>query len=207
MLALSHDEVVHGKGHLWQKMPGDDWQKRANLRSLFTYLFTHPGKKTLFMGMDMGQTREWNVNTDLDWDLLNHAPHRQVHQLVKDLHQLYHGEPSLYSDDFSQDGFEWIDCNDMPRGMITYMRKDKYSDQRLIVVCNFKPNVYQHYWLGVKDAGTYKLLINSDDPKYGGSGQLQQAEFETRQWNSSPWPYALEITVPAISVMVFKLTA
>ena len=203
MLALSHDEVVHGKGHLWQKMPGDESQKLANLRSLFGYMFTHPGKKTLFMGMDFGQTREWNVNADLDWWLLESEPHRQVHQLVKDLHQIYLTEPALYSDDFSNDGFEWIDCHDMPRGMITYMRQDKNSDDVLIVVCNFKPNLYQNYWLGVKEPGTYVELFNTDDKKYGGSDRTNPS-LETKQWNSSPWPYALEINVPALSVMTFK---
>ena len=204
MLALSHDEVVHGKGHLWQKMPGDESQKLANLRGLFAYMFTHPGKKTLFMGMEFGQTREWNVNADIDWGLLESEPHRQLHQLVKDLHQMYHGEPALYSDDFTNAGFEWIDCNDMPRGMITYTRKAKDSDDVLMVVCNFKPNVYQNYWLGVKEAGTYRQLINTDDKKYGGYGMFDIPTLETRQWNSSPWSYALEITVPALSVMVFK---
>ncbi len=203
MLALSHDEVVHGKGHLWQKMPGDEFQKMANLRTLFAYMFTHPGKKTLFMGMEFGQTREWNVNADLDWWLLEQELHQQLHQLVKDLHQIYHSEPALYSDDFSNEGFEWIDCHDMPRGMITYMRKDKHSDDVLIVVCNFKPNVYQNYWLGVKEPGSYVELINTDDKKYGGSGLVNQS-LETRQWNSSPWPHALEINVPALSVMTFK---
>ena len=204
MLALSHDEVVHGKGHLWQKMPGDDWQKMANLRSLFAYMFTHPGKKTMFMGMELGQNREWCENRDLDWWLLEQEPHQKLHQFVKDLHQLYHAEPALHSNDFTNEGFEWIDCNDMPRGMITYIRKAKYSDDRLIVVCNFKPNVYQNYWLGVQEPGTYTELVNSDDPKYGGSGCAQQSTLETKQWNSSPWPYALEITVPAMSVRVFK---
>ena len=203
MLALSHDEVVHGKGHLWQKMSGDDSQKMANLRALFSYMFTHPGKKTLFMGMDFGQTREWNVNADLDWWLLESESHQQLHQLVKDLHQIYHAEPALYSDDFTNEGFEWIDCNDMPRGMITYLRKDKYSDEILIVVCNFKPNVYQNYWVGVRESGSYQELVNTDDKKYGGNGMVNP-NLETKQWNSSPWPYALEINVPALSVMVFK---
>ncbi|MDJ0682116.1 MAG: 1,4-alpha-glucan branching protein GlgB [Xenococcaceae cyanobacterium MO_167.B52] len=203
MLALSHDEVVHGKGHLWQKMPGDDSQKMANLRGLFAYMFTHPGKKTLFMGMEFGQTREWNVNGDLDWWLLESQSHQQLHQLVKDLHQIYHAEPALYTDDFTNEGFEWIDCNDMPRGMITYLRKDKYSDEVLIVVCNFKPNVYQNYWVGVREPGAYQELINTDDKKYGGNGQVNPS-LEARQWNSSPWAYALEITVPALSVMIFK---
>ena len=203
MLALSHDEVVHGKGHLWQKMPGDESQKMANLRGLFAYMFTHPGKKTLFMGMEFGQTREWNVNGDLDWWLLQSQSHQQLHQLVKDLHQIYHAEPALYTNDFTNEGFEWIDCHDMPRGMITYLRKDKYSDEVLIVVCNFKPNVYQNYWVGVKEPGAYQELINTDDKKYGGSGQVNPS-LEARQWNSSPWDYALEITVPALSVMIFK---
>jgi 1,4-alpha-glucan branching enzyme len=204
MLALSHDEVVHGKGHLFQKMPGDDGQKMANLRSLLGYMFTHPGKKTLFMGMELGQTREWNVNADLDWWLLEREPHRQFHQLVKDLHQLYHTEPALHSDDFTNDGFEWIDCNDVARGLIAYIRKDKHSQETLIAVCNFKPNVYHHYWLGVKEPGTYQALLNTDDKKYGGTGVAHQASFEARQWNASPWSYAFEITVPAISVTIFK---
>ena len=204
MLALSHDEVVHGKGHLWQKMPGDEGQKLANMRSLFAYMFTHPGKKTSFMGMELGQTREWSENRDLDWGLLDQEPHQRLHQFVKDLHQLYRAEPALYTDDFSNSGFEWIDCNDMPRGMITYIRKDKDSDDQLVVVCNFKPNVYQNYWLGVNTPGSYEILLNTDDPKYGGHGCHSMTELETRQWNNEPWPFSLEITVPAMSVMVFK---
>jgi 1,4-alpha-glucan branching enzyme len=204
MLALSHDEVVHGKGHLWQKIPGDEGQKMANLRALFGYMFTHPGKKTLFMGMEFGQTREWNVNTDLDWWLLESEPHRQLYQLVKDWHQIYHSQPALYRNDFTNEGFEWIDCHDMPRGLISYLRKDKYSDDVLVVVCNFKPNVYQNYWLGVRQPGFYQELINTDDRKYGGSGLVNQPSLETRQWNSSPWPHALEIVVPPMSVMTFK---
>ena len=205
MLALSHDEVVHGKGHLFQKMPGDDWGKMANLRSLYGYMFAHPGKKTLFMGMEFGQTREWNVNADLDWCLLQQEPHQQLQQLVKDLHQLYHNQPALYTDDFTNDGFEWIDCHDVARGLISFQRKDKYSDDSLFVICNFKPNVYHNYWLGVREPGHYRELINTDDRKYGGSGLVNKPNVESRQWNSSPWAYALEITVPPMSTMVFKL--
>ncbi len=205
MLALSHDEVVHGKGHLFQKMPGDDWGKMANLRSFYGYMFTHPGKKTLFMGMEFGQTREWNVNADLDWWLLERESHQQLQQLVKDLHQLYRNQPALYTDDFTNDGFEWIDCHDVARGLISFQRKDKNSDDLLVVVCNFKPNVYQNYWLGVQKPGYYRELINTDDRAYGGRGFVNQPSLETRQWNSSPWAYALEITVPAVSTMVFKL--
>jgi 1,4-alpha-glucan branching enzyme len=205
MLALSHDEVVHGKGHLFQKMPGDDWNKMANLRSLYGYMFTHPGKKTLFMGMEFGQTGEWNVNSDLDWWLLEREPHQQLQQLVKDLHRLYRSEPALYTDDFTNDGFEWIDCHDVARGLISFQRKDKHSDDILVVVCNFKPNVYQNYWLGVQKPGHYRELINTNDRKYGGSGLVNQELLEAREWNSSSWAYALEIDVPAVSTMVFKL--
>jgi 1,4-alpha-glucan branching enzyme len=204
MLALSHDEVVHGKGHLFQKMPGDDWQKMANLRLLFGYMFTNPGKKTLFMGMELGQTREWNVNLDLDWWLLEKELHQKFHQLVKDLHYLYRRETALYSDDFSNDGFEWIDCNDVARGMITYIRKDKESDESLIIACNFKPNFYQNYWLGVNEPGIYQELLNTDDRQYGGNGNVNQAELETRSWNSGSFAHALEINVPPLSAMIFK---
>jgi 1,4-alpha-glucan branching enzyme len=204
MLALSHDEVVHGKGHLLQKMSGNEWERFASMRSLFGYMFTHPGKKTLFMGMEFGQTREWNVYQDLDWGLLEHKPHQQLKQLVQDLHQLYHAEPALYTDDFTNQGFEWIDCQDAGRGVISYLRKDKFSDDFLVVVCNFKANVYHNYWLGVRQAGTYGECLNTDAQVYGGGGVGNPNPLETRQWHGSPWPYALEMTVPPLAVVVFK---
>lgn len=204
MLALSHDEVVHGKGHLFQKIPGDDWQKLANLRLLFAYMFTHPGKKTLFMGMEFGQTREWNVNGDLDWGLLDSEPYRQLQQLVRDLHTLYRGEPALYTDDFTNNGFEWIDCHDVARGLISYTRKDKYSNDTIVVVCNFKPNTYQNYWVGVQESGFYRQLVNTDAKIYGGAGMDNPPAIEARQWNSQPWAYALEVTIPSLSAVVFK---
>jgi 1,4-alpha-glucan branching enzyme len=204
MLALSHDEVVHGKGHLFQKMPGDDWQKFANLRALFAYMFAHPGKKTLFMGMEFGQTREWNVNIDLDWWLLDYEPHQQIKQLVQDLHAIYHQEPALYQDDFSNDGFEWIDCHDRARGLISFMRKDKHSGESIIAVCNFKPQAYHGYWLGVQQPGCYVQLLNTDAKIYGGSGVDNPKQIQARQWNSQPWAYALEIMVPPIGVVLFK---
>ncbi|MEL6813713.1 MAG: 1,4-alpha-glucan branching protein GlgB [Cyanobacteria bacterium J06598_3] len=203
VLALSHDEVVHGKGNLWQKMPGDSGHKLANMKALMGYMFTHPGKKTLFMGMEFGQTEEWSVNNDLNWDLLNYEPHQQLHQLVKDLHKIYRAEAALYANDFSDEGFEWIDAHDMARGLISFIRKDRHSEDEIIVVCNFKPNVYQTFWLGVREPGAYREVINTDDKKYGGHGQIN-SNLEARQWNSSPWPHALEITVPALSVVAFK---
>jgi 1,4-alpha-glucan branching enzyme len=204
MLALSHDEVVHGKGHLLQKMSGNEWERFASMRSLFGYMFTHPGKKTLFMGMEFAQTREWNVYQDLDWGLLEHKPHQQLKQLVQGLHQLYHAEPALYTDDFTNQGFEWIDCHDAGRGVISFVRKDKFSDDFLVVVCNFKANVYHNYWLGVRQAGTYVECLNTDDQEYGGGGVGNSNPLETSQWHGHPWPYALEIIVPPLAVVVFK---
>ncbi|MCM1983834.1 1,4-alpha-glucan branching protein GlgB [Lyngbya confervoides] len=205
MLSLSHDEVVHGKGHLFQKMPGDDRQKLANLRSLLGYLFTHPGKKTLFMGMEFGQTREWNVEMDLDWWLLDHDPHRQIHQLVQDLNRVYRQESALYAEDFSSDGFEWIDCNDQARGLISFIRKDPATGESVVVVCNFKPNQYRNYWLGVREPGRYEERINTDAACYGGDGLVHPQPLETRAWEAAAWPYALEVNVPAIAVVMFKL--
>lgn len=203
MLALSHDEVVHGKGHLWQKMPGDEWQKMANLRVLFGYMFTHPGKKTLFMGMELGQRREWKYFLDLDWWLLQWQPHQQLQQLVKDLNRLYRSEPALYTDDFTPNGFQWIDCHDAGRSLITYMRRDKSGKEVLIIACNFKPHVYHHYWLGINEPGLYEEIINTDELKYGGSGVVN-GKVHSRQWNSCPWPHALEITVPPLAMVMFK---
>jgi 1,4-alpha-glucan branching enzyme len=204
MLALSHDEVVHGKGHLFQKMPGDDWQKRANLRTLFGYMFTHPGKKTLFMGMEFGQTREWNVNTDLDWGLLDQLPHKQLQELVRDLHTLYRQEPALYTQDFSYTGFEWIDYQDVGRKVIAYMRQDQHTEQTLIIICNLKPQVEHNYWLGVREPGHYQELLNTDDTRYGGSGVGHPQGVSTREWHGHPWPHALEIQLPPLAVVVFK---
>ena len=203
MLSLSHDEVVHGKGHIWQKMPGDEWQQMANMRLLFGYMFTHPGKKTMFMGMEIGQRREWKYYLDLDWWLLDWEPHRQLQQLIKDFHQIYRNEPALYTDDFSHGGFQWIDCNDAGRSILTYMRKDKDSDDVLIIVCNFKPQVYHQYWLGVNEPGKYEEIMNTDDLKYGGSGVTNQTVY-SREWNWYPWPHALEITIPPLSTIIFK---
>jgi 1,4-alpha-glucan branching enzyme len=203
MLALSHDEVVHGKGHLFQKMQGDDRQKLANLRSLFGYLFTHPGKKTLFMGMEFGQTQEWNVNADLDWSLLQYAPFSQLKQFVQDLHQIYRSYPALYRCDDRQDGFEWIDCNDSARGLISYLRKDPTTGQSLVVLCNFKPHTYHHYWVGVREAGSYRELLNTDASRYGGDNQIHPDPLPTKNWDQG-WPYAIEITVPPISVLMFE---
>jgi 1,4-alpha-glucan branching enzyme len=206
MLALSHDEVVHGKGNLFQKMPGDDWQKLANLRALYAYMYTHPGKKTLFMGMEFGQTSEWNCWLDLDWGLLNQTPHQQLKQFVSDLNALYKREPALYTDDFSASGFEWIDCNDAGNSVVSFIRQDKHSDDFIVTVCNFTPNVLHDYWVGVPQPGYYRELLNSNASIYGGSGISNDGGREAHRWEGNPrWPYALSLTLPPLSVEVFKL--
>jgi 1,4-alpha-glucan branching enzyme len=207
MLALSHDEVVHGKGNLFQKMPGDDWQKLANLRALYAYMFTHPGKKTLFMGMEFGQTTEWNSWLDLDWGLLNQEPFGKLKGFVTDLNALYKSERALYTDDFSPHGFEWIDCNDNDNSVVSFIRQDKHSDDFLVVVCNFTPQPRYDYWVGVPKPGYYRELLNSDAEQYGGSGLGNEGGKHTHDWDNPRWPYALGLTLPPLSVMVFKLNS
>ena len=204
MLALSHDEVVHGKGNLYQKMPGDDWQKRANLRSLYAYMFTHPGKKTLFMGMEFGQTSEWNCWLDLDWGLLNHESHRQLKQFVTNLNALYKQEPALYTDDFATAGFEWIDCNDAEHSVVSFMRRDRFSGEFVVTVCNFTPQPQPDYWVGVPEPGYYRELLNSDAEQYGGSGSSNDGGQHSHGWDHPRWPHALSLTLPPLGVLVLK---
>ncbi|HAC65419.1 MAG TPA: 1,4-alpha-glucan branching enzyme [Cyanothece sp. UBA12306] len=209
MLALSHDEVVHGKGHLFQKMGGvdgvSDWDRIANLRVLFAYMFTHPGKKTLFMGMEFGQTHEWRYGLDLEWFLLDQELHWKLKKLVQDLNTIYRQQPALYTDDFTPNGFQWVDCHDAGRGMISFIRHDKHSPEKIVVVCNFKDCDQYNYWLGVPDHGTYIELINTDSQMYGGSGKGNASPMHTKQWNTEHFHNALEITVPKFTAIMFKL--
>ncbi|HHP7244102.1 MAG TPA: 1,4-alpha-glucan branching protein GlgB [Elainellaceae cyanobacterium] len=205
MLALSHDEVVHGKGNIYQKMPGDEWQKLANLRALYGYMFTHPGKKTLFMGMEFGQTREWNAWADLDWGLLQHEPHQKLKHYMADLNALYRSQPALYTEDFSDAGFEWIDCNDADNSVVSFIRKDRHSDDFLVTVCNFTPQSKFDYWIGVPETGFYQELLNSDADMYGGSGVGNHGGQWTVDWQNPRFPYALPLTLPPFGVLVFKL--
>jgi 1,4-alpha-glucan branching enzyme len=205
MLALSHDEVVHGKGSLINKMPGDHWQKFANLRSLFGYMFTHPGKKTLFMGMEFGQWREWNVWNDLDWWLLESEPHHRLKQYISDLNALYRSEPALYSEDFSFDGFEWISCDDAHQSVVSFMRKAKHSDEFLVIVCNFPPIPRHNYWVGVPQPGFYAEIFNSDAEKYGGSNLGNFGGKQSFEWGNNRFSQAIELSLPPLGVIVLKL--
>ena len=166
-LPFSHDEVVHGKGSLLNKMPGDEWQKFANLRLLYSFMFTYPGKKLLFMGCEFGQGTEWNCNKALDWYVLEYAHHQGVQTLVKDLNNLYQSHPALYQFDFDHRGFEWIDCHDVQQSIISYRRKSEHED--LLIVLNFTPVPRESYRIGVPKAGIYTEIFNSDSQYYDGS--------------------------------------
>ncbi len=167
VLPFSHDEVVHGKGSMINKMPGDDWQRFANLRLLYTYMFTYPGKKLLFMGSEFAQWNEWDHERSLDWELLDVPAHAQVQSLVSDLNRLYVQHPALHYYDFDDHGFEWIDCHDASQSVLSYLRK--YQDRYLVVILNFTPVPRHGYRLGVPCSGYYRELINSDSEYYGGS--------------------------------------
>jgi 1,4-alpha-glucan branching enzyme len=205
MLALSHDEIVHGKSNMLGKMPGDEWQKFANVRCLFAYMFTHPGKKTLFMSMEFGQWSEWNVWSDLEWHLLQYEPHQKLKQFVSDLNQLYCSEPSLYTQDFAQEGFHWIDCSDNRHSVVSFIRRAKESDDFVITVCNFTPQPHSHYRVGVPEFGFYTELFNSDAREYGGSNMGNLGGKWTDEWTFHNQPYSLDLCLPPLGVLILKL--
>ncbi|QLE59348.1 1,4-alpha-glucan branching enzyme [Nostoc sp. TCL26-01] len=205
MLALSHDEVVHGKSNIIGKMPGDRWQKLANVRCLFAYMFAHPGKKTMFMSMEFGQWSEWNVWADLEWQLLQHEPHQQLKKFFQELNQLYRSEPSLYTLDFAREGFEWIDCSDNRHSVASFIRRDKDSENFVVVICNFTPQPHSHYRIGVPEPGFYTELFNSDARQYGGSNMGNLGGKWTDNWSMHNRPYSLDLCLPPLGVLMFKL--
>lgn len=205
MLALSHDEVVHGKSNMLGKMPGDEWQKFANLRCLYTYMFTHPGKKTLFMSMEFGQWSEWNVWGDLEWHLLQYEPHQSLKQFMAKLNEFYRGEPALFTQDFDQAGFEWIDCSDNRHSVVSFLRRDKGTGDFVVVVCNFTPQPHSHYRIGVPEKGYYKELFNSDARDFGGSNMGNLGGKWSDDWAFHNRPFSLDLTLPPLGVIVLKL--
>jgi 1,4-alpha-glucan branching enzyme len=206
ILPLSHDEVVHGKGSLLGKMPGDDWQKFANLRLLFGYMYAQPGKKLLFMGGELGQWREWAHDESLEWHLLEYPPHSGLKHWVEDLNRFYRGQPALYELDFEQAGFEWIDCNDVEHSVVSLMRKGRSPDDFLVVVCNFTPTTHPNYRIGVPQPGFWKELLNSDAREYGGSGQGNLGGKEAAPIPLHRRPYSLTINLPPLAAVFFQLS-
>lgn len=205
MLPLSHDEVVHGKGSLMGRMPGDEWKRFANLRLMYTYMFTHPGTKLLFMGGEFGQTSEWNHDSSLDWHLLNYDLHKGVLNLMRDLNAFYKAQPALYQFSFTERGFEWVDYSDSENSVMIFLRKGEMKEDTLIVVCNFTPEVRHQYRIGVPFRGTWKEVFNSDDLRYSGSGVLNVGLQYTAPVKYHGKDYSVALQLPPLGITVLKL--
>jgi len=204
VLPLSHDEVVHGKGSLLSKMPGDDWQKFANLRLLLAYMYSQPGKKLLFMGGEVGQWSEWNHDTSVDWHLLEYQRHTELQKWVQELNLLYKSELALHELDCNQDGFEWIDCGDTESSVISLIRKGRSTKDIIFIVCNFTPVVRYNYRVGAPRGGIWKEILNSDATEYGGSGQGNLGRVEASPISFHGRPYSLNLTLPPLSAVFFR---
>ncbi len=204
VLALSHDEVVHGKGSLLSKMPGDSWQKRANLRALLGCMMGHPGKKLLFMGVEIGQWSEWNHDASLDWALLEFPEHQGIQRWTADLNRLYLAEKSLHERDFSADGFRWIDCNDVDRTVYSFLRFAADASDFLVFVCNLTPVPRHDYRIGVPEAGAYEEVLNSDAAIYGGSNVGNGGEVRAVPGLWQGLAASLRLTLPPLAVLILK---
>ena len=203
VLPFSHDEVVYGKGSLTRKMPGDEWQKFANLRLLCGFMFGHPGKKLLFMGCEFGQWSEWNHDQSLDWHLLGIPLHSALQRWIRDLNTFYRGRPALYELDFDSGGFAWVDCTDFQRSVISFLRRGRNPREQVLFVCNFTPVVRQNYRVGVPLEGFWKEVLNSDAPLYGGSGQGNFGGSDTVPLPLHGHPFSLNMTLPPLGVVVY----
>ncbi|MGD0962176.1 MAG: 1,4-alpha-glucan branching protein GlgB [Methylomonas sp.] len=204
VLPLSHDEVVQGKGSLIGKMPGDEWRKFANLRLLYGYMWGHPGKKLLFMGCEFGQKREWRHDESLDWDLLQYPHHAGLQRWVADLNRFYRGHAALYQQDFSRDGFQWVDCNYAEKSVVSFVRRSRDVKDTLLVVCNFTPVIRENYLVGAPDGGVWLEVMNSDAELYGGSGVGNFGGVEACPVSFGEMYHALMLRLPPLAVLIFK---
>ena len=205
ILSLSHDEVVYGKGSLQQKMPGDDWQKFANLRAFYGFMYGHPGKKLLFMGGEFGQVNEWYHEASLDWYLLEMGPyHRGLQQFVQDLNHLYRTEPALYEVDFTSAGFQWIDCNDWNGSIVSFLRRARDPENILVFVSSFTPVVRTHYRVGVPRGGYYRERINTDAALYGGSNVGNGGGVMADPIPHHGQPFSLRLSVPPLATLILQ---
>ena len=204
VLPFSHDEVVYGKGSMLRKMPGDDWQKFANLRLLYGYMFGHPGKKLLFMGNEFGQWSEWNHDASLDWNLLESPLHSALARWVRDLNTFYRGQPALHEMDFDAAGFSWVDCKDFQRSVVSFLRRGRDPQEQLLFVCNFTPVVRQNYRVGVPVSGLWKEVLNSDAPLYGGSGQGNFGGLQASPLPIHGQSHSLNMTLPPLGILVYQ---
>ena len=206
ILPFSHDEVVHMKGSMLDKMPGDEWQKFANLRTLYGYLFTYPGKKLLFMGSEFGQGREWTHDESLDWHLLDYPAHAGLRRWVQDLNRLYRSECALFESDSDSRRFEWIDGNDRQRSVISFLRRAVSPNDELVVVCNFTPVPREGYRIGVPHEGCWQELLNSDAALYGGSGVGNLGGLKAETEPTHGRSHSLNLTLPPLGCLIFKRT-
>ena len=204
ILPISHDEVVHGKGSMLSKMPGDEWQKFANLRAYYGFMFTHPGKKLLFMGCEFGQDYEWNSEEGLRWFLLDYPMYKGLQNCVRDLNLMYKGNAPFYQQDFDYRGFEWIDHSNADDSVISYMRKGYNPGDYLIVICNFTPVVRENYKIGVPEDIQYQEIFNSDDVNYWGSGVKNEGFMQAEQTECNYKPCSLRLTLPPLATIVIK---
>ena len=201
ILPLSHDEVVHGKRSLLEKMPGDRWQQLANLRALYAYMWAHPGKKLLFMGGELATPWEWSENDELPWGLLDHLEHSGVRDLVRDLNAIYREEPALWEVDFSHEGFRWLEPNDAANNVLAFMRLSRDRTRKLVCVANLSPVPRERYRVGLPDGGSWREALNTDSSYYGGSGSgnLGAVAAQKREWHGQP--YSADVTLPPLAVV------
>ena len=204
MLPLSHDEVVHGKSPMLYKMPGDEWQKFANLRLMYAYMFTHPGGKLLFMGNEFGATSEWNYKSELQWELLQFDGHRKLKDCLRDLNHLLRNEPALYENQFSIDGFEWIDLNHRSESLMVYMRKGKNASENLLVILNATPVVRRDWKVHVQGKREWKEIFNSDATKYHGTGDVYNPDIQCRLVDKKEKWYEINVHLPPLACIVLR---
>jgi 1,4-alpha-glucan branching enzyme len=200
-LPLSHDEVVHGKGSLLNKMPGDRWQKAANLRALYAWMWAHPGKQLLFMGGELAQSAEWNHNTSLDWHLLEYTEHRGVQDLIRELNGVYRSEPALYSRDFTPDGFRWIDASDVDSNVLSFLRISDDGDRQLACIANLSPVVREGYRIGLPRGGRWREVVNTDAAGFGGSGAGNGGSVDADGESWHGLAHSALVTLPPLAVL------
>lgn len=204
LLPLSHDEVVHGKKSLLDKMPGDYWQKFANLRLLFTYMYAHPGKKLIFMGGEFGQFIEWDYQKALDWLLLEYKKHKQCQEFIQELNQVYKKEKALWELDSEENGFQWIEADDYEQSVISFIRKSENSNQQIVIILNFTPVPRDNYCIGVPKPGSYELLLNSDQKVFGGSDYETMARTKTKNKALHGFKHSINIDLPPLAGLYLK---
>jgi 1,4-alpha-glucan branching enzyme len=204
ILPFSHDEVVHGKGSMFAKIPGDDWQKAATLRTLYGFMYAHPGKKLMFMGCEFGQRREWNYDESLDWHLLEDPLHKGLRRFVQDLNWVYGAEPALHEVDFEPAGFQWIDCNDSDNSVVSFIRRARDRNDLVVAIVNFTPVPRDGYRIGVPFGGEYRELLNSDSEIYGGSNRGNSGAVMTEPVEAHGHAASLRLNLPPLGFLLLK---